>query len=204
VASSISRHLGILGRETQEKEPQQRCRRTEGSADRRELEAVSPAGADGAGQLGLPTQPRVVAHGLEGNLAGQAHQARVAHQVRDPQIGQASVLARSQELARSPDAQVGLGDPKAVGWEALQIGLVHAVSPSAELEGRPQGHAAGLARQATGAIARIKRCVNTGFHEGLARGLAEEHRAVGEDFDSPDAREDVAAFLTGRNPPFRG
>jgi enoyl-CoA hydratase/carnithine racemase len=88
--------------------------------------------------------------------------------------------------------------------EALQIGLVNGVLPRAELEERVQDYAARLARQATGAIARIKRCVNTGLHEGLARGLAEERKAVVENFESPDVREGVDAFLTGRKPEFRG
>jgi enoyl-CoA hydratase/carnithine racemase len=88
--------------------------------------------------------------------------------------------------------------------EALQIGLVAGVFPQAELEERVQDYAARLARQATGALARIKRCVNTGLYEGPARGLAEERRAVVENFESPDVREGVDAFLTGRKPQFRG
>ena len=58
--------------------------------------------------------------------------------------------------------------------EAEQIGLVNAVHPSAELDERVCDYAARLARQATGAIAGIKRCVNTGLREGFARGIAEE------------------------------
>jgi enoyl-CoA hydratase/carnithine racemase len=46
--------------------------------------------------------------------------------------------------------------------------------------------------------------VNTGLHEGLVRGLAEERKAVVENFESPDVREGVDAFLTGRRPDFRG
>jgi 2-(1,2-epoxy-1,2-dihydrophenyl)acetyl-CoA isomerase len=88
--------------------------------------------------------------------------------------------------------------------EAERIGLVNGVHPQPELEDRVQDYAARLARQATGAIARIKRCVNTGLYEGLARGLAEERRACVENFATPDAREGVDAFLTGRKPRFQG
>jgi enoyl-CoA hydratase/carnithine racemase len=35
-------------------------------------------------------------------------------------------------------------------------------------------------------------------------GLAEERRAVVENFESPDVREGVEAFLAGRKPRFRG
>jgi enoyl-CoA hydratase/carnithine racemase len=88
--------------------------------------------------------------------------------------------------------------------EAERIGLVNAVFPEEELEERVQDYAVRLARQATGAIAGIKRCVNTGLYEGMARGLAEEQRAVVENFQSPDVREGVEAFLSGRKPRFRG
>ncbi len=88
--------------------------------------------------------------------------------------------------------------------EAEAIGLVTAVFPQAELEERVQDYAARLARQATAALARIKRCVHTGIYEGTAKGLAEERRAVVENFENPDVREGVDAFLTGRKPHFRG
>jgi enoyl-CoA hydratase/carnithine racemase len=88
--------------------------------------------------------------------------------------------------------------------EAEQIGLVNAVFPQSELEERVQDYAARLARQATGAIARIKRCIHTGLYRGVAEGLAEERRSVVENFESPDVREGVEAFLDGRKPRFRG
>jgi enoyl-CoA hydratase/carnithine racemase len=88
--------------------------------------------------------------------------------------------------------------------EAERIGLVNAVFPQAELEERVQDYAARLARQATGAIARIKGCVHAGIYQGTAQGLAEERRAVVENFQSPDVREGVDAFLAGRKPQFRG
>ena len=88
--------------------------------------------------------------------------------------------------------------------EAERIGLVNAVFPRDELEEKVQDYAVRLARQATGAIARIKRCVNTGLYQGIARGLAEEQRAVVENFESPDLREGVEAFLAGRKPQFGG
>jgi len=88
--------------------------------------------------------------------------------------------------------------------EAERIGLVNAVFPQAELEERVQDYAARLARQATAAIARIKACIRTGIYEGTAKGLAEERRAVLENFESPDVREGLDAFLAGRKPLFRG
>ncbi|MCP5040032.1 MAG: enoyl-CoA hydratase/isomerase family protein [bacterium] len=88
--------------------------------------------------------------------------------------------------------------------EAAQIGLVNAVHPQPDLEAQVQDYAVRLARQATGAIASIKRCVNTGIYEGLERGLAEERKACAENFATPDAREGIVAFLEGRKPRFQG
>ncbi len=88
--------------------------------------------------------------------------------------------------------------------EASKIGLVNGVHPQSNLEEQVQDYAVRLARQATGAIARIKRCVNTGTYEGMKRGLAEERKACEENFTTPDAREGIDAFLTGRKPRFQG
>ncbi|MCP5060707.1 MAG: enoyl-CoA hydratase/isomerase family protein [bacterium] len=88
--------------------------------------------------------------------------------------------------------------------EAERCGLVNGVHPQSELEERVQDYAARLACQATGAIARIKRCVNTGLYEGLKEGLAEERKACVDNFSTPDAREGIDAFLTGRKPHFTG
>jgi enoyl-CoA hydratase/carnithine racemase len=88
--------------------------------------------------------------------------------------------------------------------EAERIGLVNAVFPQSELEERTLDYAARVARQATGAIARIKRCVNTGLYHGLARGLAEEQKAFQENITSADVREGVEAFLSSRKPRFQG
>ncbi len=88
--------------------------------------------------------------------------------------------------------------------EAERIGLVNAVYPQSELEESAFDYAARMARQATGAIARIKRCVNTGIYDGLSLGLAEEQKAFEENITSADVREGVEAFLSGRKPRFQG
>jgi enoyl-CoA hydratase/carnithine racemase len=88
--------------------------------------------------------------------------------------------------------------------EAERVGLVTAVFPQADLQERSLDYATRLARQATGAIARIKTCVNTGAREGFARGLAAESAAFRENIVSRDAREGVDAFLAGRKPVFGG
>ena len=88
--------------------------------------------------------------------------------------------------------------------EAQAIGLVTDVYPQEELYARSLDYAARLSRQATAAIARIKRCVHTGLNEGLRSGLKAEIEAFKENIASPDAKEGVAAFLEGRKPRFKG
>jgi enoyl-CoA hydratase/carnithine racemase len=136
--------------------------------------------AEGSGSIGLPE----VRLGMIPALGGT--------QRLPPLVGRGKALEMMfKGLQLSPE-------------EALEVGLVNGVLPPAGFEERVQDYAARLARQATGAIARIKRCVNIGLREGFARGLAEERKAVVENFASPDVSEGVDAFLTGRKPEFRG
>lgn len=88
--------------------------------------------------------------------------------------------------------------------EAKEIGLLTDVFEADELMVKSLDFARRLAKQATGAIARIKRCVNVGGREGFERGIVEEARAFRENIDTKDAREGIDAFLTGRRPKFTG
>ncbi len=86
--------------------------------------------------------------------------------------------------------------------EAKQIGLINDIFPQQDLNERCLDYTKRLARQATGAIARIKSCVNTGLYEGLEKGLAREMTAFRENIFSPDVKEGIDAFLSGRKPAF--
>ena len=88
--------------------------------------------------------------------------------------------------------------------DALQAGLVTALSPPEELYDHSLDYAARLARQATGAIAGIKSAVNVGLREGFARGMEEEARAFRQNIRSQDVKEGIEAFLDGRKPSFKG
>jgi enoyl-CoA hydratase/carnithine racemase len=88
--------------------------------------------------------------------------------------------------------------------EAKRIGLINDFFPKDELNERSFDYAKRLARQATGAIAKIKKCVNTGLYKGLEKGLATEREAFKENIAAPDAREGIDAFLEGRRPVFKG
>jgi len=87
---------------------------------------------------------------------------------------------------------------------ALKTGLINDIFPQSEIFERSLDYAKRLARQATGAIARIKACVYEGYHGGIEKGLAKEIEVFGENIESHDAKEGVLAFLEGRKPNFIG
>jgi len=88
--------------------------------------------------------------------------------------------------------------------DALKIGLINDIFPQSELYERSLDYAKRLARQATGAIARIKACVNAGYYSGIEKGLAKEIEVFAENIETHDAKEGVSAFLEGRKPDFIG
>jgi enoyl-CoA hydratase len=88
--------------------------------------------------------------------------------------------------------------------EAKEIGLVNDIFSKDELYDKSLDYALRLSRQATRAIARIKQCVITGIREGFEAGLSMEFETFRENIVSPDAREGIDSFLSGRKPEFRG
>jgi enoyl-CoA hydratase/carnithine racemase len=165
--------------------------------------------------LPLPTLAAIDGHALGGGLelalaCDLRFMARDSGRIGLPEVrlGMIPALGGTQRLP----LLVGKGKALEMMFKGLQltadeaerIGLVNAVVPQAELDERVRDYAARLARQATGAIAAIKRCVNAGQREGFARGLAEERAAVAANFASPDVREGIEAFLAGRTPDFQG
>jgi enoyl-CoA hydratase/3-hydroxyacyl-CoA dehydrogenase len=86
-------------------------------------------------------------------------------------------------------------------YEAREYGLVNQVVPDHELFDTALSWARKLAQQAPLAIEKIKR---VSHHGKLSKGLEQEGRAFGEVFGSADAREGIEAFLSKRQPRFRG
>ncbi len=88
--------------------------------------------------------------------------------------------------------------------EAKAIGLVNEIFQPDDLYEKSFDYARRLARQATGAIAKIKACVNAGLYHGMAKGFAREREAFRENIFSTDVKEGLDAFLSGRKPEFKG
>jgi len=88
--------------------------------------------------------------------------------------------------------------------EAKHIGLVNDVFPQEELYEKSFDFARRLAKQATGAIARIKSCMSIGLRQGFEKGMAREIETFKENIFSPDAKEGIDAFLNNRKPVFKG
>jgi enoyl-CoA hydratase/3-hydroxyacyl-CoA dehydrogenase len=78
---------------------------------------------------------------------------------------------------------------------------VNQVVPDHELFDTSLAWARKLAGQAPLAIERIKR---VSAHGNLSKGLAQEGKAFGRVFESADAREGIEAFLSRRQPRFKG
>lgn len=88
--------------------------------------------------------------------------------------------------------------------EAKEIGLVNDLFSSDELYEKSFDYALRLSRQATRAIARIKKCMITGMREGFEAGLSMEFETFRANIVSPDAKEGIDSFLSGRKPEFKG
>jgi enoyl-CoA hydratase len=88
--------------------------------------------------------------------------------------------------------------------EAKQINLINDIFIGETLYEQSCDYARRLARQATGAIAKIKKCLHTGIYEGFEKGLSMERESFRENIVMPDATEGIDAFLSGRKPKFTG
>jgi enoyl-CoA hydratase/3-hydroxyacyl-CoA dehydrogenase len=86
-------------------------------------------------------------------------------------------------------------------WEAREAGLVNQVVPDHELFDTSLLWARKLAQQAPLAIEKIKQ---VSHHGNLRKGLKQEAEAFGKVFGSDDASEGIEAFLSKRQPRFRG
>ena len=88
--------------------------------------------------------------------------------------------------------------------EALRIGLVQRVVPSAELLPEAKRIAQTIASKAPLAITATKRAIREGAALPLAEGLALEALHFGTLIDTSDFREGTSAFLEKRKPVFEG
>jgi enoyl-CoA hydratase len=105
-------------------------------------------------------------------------------------------IARARELCYTGDA-IGAD-------EALRIGLVNAVVPHAELQGKVREVAAKIASKGRVAIAQCKRVLFRGEGVPLDVANALENQAFATLFGTNDRREGMKAFVEKRKPAFTG
>jgi len=86
--------------------------------------------------------------------------------------------------------------------EALALGLVDRVLPSAEVYPAALEAAAGYARGPAAALGAAKAAIEGGFRRSQAEGLDLERDLVCGLFDTADQKEGMAAFLASRPPVF--
>lgn len=87
---------------------------------------------------------------------------------------------------------------------ALEIGLVHRVIESDQLDAEALKYAQSLAAQAPLAVQHIKRLVRAAFEIPGEQGLELEKQLFEQLVTSADAKEGIAAFFEGRKPSFTG
>ena len=88
--------------------------------------------------------------------------------------------------------------------EALRLGLVNRVVPSAELDALVLDWATRLAAGPPIALAMTKRMLNRAFEQSFEQALDDEARAQTVNFGTRDTAEAIAAFLQKRDPTFEG
>lgn len=119
-----------------------------------------------------------------------------------PGFGGTQRLARrvGQGLAREI---IYTGDP--IGADrALEIGLVNAVVPQADLAAKVLAVARKIASRAPLAVTASKRAILHGFEADLAAGCELEAQAFSSLFGSNDQKEGTRAFIEKRQPTFTG
>ncbi len=117
-----------------------------------------------------------------------------------PGFGGTQRLPRLVGTARALELNL-TGDPIS-GAEAFEIGLVNQVVPDHELFDIALAWARKLGGQAPLAVGAIKR--TTAGDADLDEGIEAEKAAFAEVFRSADAREGIGAFLTKRQPAWKG
>jgi enoyl-CoA hydratase len=88
--------------------------------------------------------------------------------------------------------------------EALRIGLVDQIAPSAELMSQVRALAEKIATKSPVALGLMKEAVRASVRSPLDDGLRQEITLFGLAFSSEDKKEGVAAFLAKRTPEFTG
>jgi enoyl-CoA hydratase len=88
--------------------------------------------------------------------------------------------------------------------EALRIGLVNSVVPTAELAAHAGAMAASICQKAPVAVRLALEAMNAVFERPLSEGLPVEARLFGELCGTDDFREGTSAFMEKRKAAFRG
>lgn len=90
------------------------------------------------------------------------------------------------------------------GEEALRLGIVDRICPSASLMEECLSYANQFGERAAVAISVVKRCIDRGSRQSLEDGLRLEMEGLEELLHTSDAVEGVSAFVEKRQPRFVG
>lgn len=167
----------------------------------------------------LRAMPKPVVAAVRGTVAGFGLSLMCACDLAVADEGSTFKVAYCQ-LGASPDGggsysltrllgvrralELALLDERIDARRALEIGLVTRVVPDEAVDGATMELAQGLARQATAALGRTKRLINSALDNDLPAQLEAERLSFLVGAASEDFAEAVAAFVAKRRPDFRG
>jgi enoyl-CoA hydratase/carnithine racemase len=157
--------------------------------------ALNGAALGGGLELALACDLRVAAEGAEMGLP------EVSLGII-PGAGGTARLPRMIGVARAKD--LILTGRRVGAAEALAMGLVARIAPSARLAAEALALAEQVARNAPVSLRQAKRAVDDGFHLPLEEALALENRLYQDCLRSKDRDEALRAFAEKRPPVFTG
>ncbi len=117
-----------------------------------------------------------------------------------PEFGSTYLLPLLAGYQRAAELLL-LGQPF-TAERALEVGIVTAVVPEAELLERAQKTAAALAELPPESIRLTKQLMKSAHAAAVKQQIAEEGRIFVERLASPEAKEAISAFLEKRKPDF--
>lgn len=192
-------------------------------ADIKEMVDLDRAGAYEFGKLGhaatraVETLPQPVIAAVNGFAMGGGCEIALAADFRiasenavfgQPEVGLGIPpgWGGTQRLVRAVGpgiaAEMILTGRRVTADEALRVGLVNAVVPFAELMTKAIELASMIARSSPAAVRSSKRLMQLAFTGQVSSGLATEHNAFADAFESSQQTEGMRAFLEKRQPVF--
>ncbi len=168
----------------------------------------------------MENMPKIVIAVIEGHCMGGAMEFALACDRRFMAIGEGKIGLPEVKLGLMPAWGTTYRLPRLIGKskaldliirgtllnaeEAKAIGLVDEILSQEEVMTKAMDYACSIAKGATFAIGKIKKCINESFDLPFSESMRLECDSQGEVFATEDCKEGTQAFLQKRSPKFIG